>query len=48
MSAFSWDQWLNLNIDTNCQAKEFTKCFFNIMSNFIPHEIKKIKPRDNS
>ena len=47
MQEFPWEQRLNLNPDTNWQAKEFTKCFLNIMSNFIPHETKKIKPRDN-
>ena len=47
MSYFPWDQQLNLNSDPNWQAKEFTKYFLNIMSNFIPNETKMTKPRDN-
>ena len=47
MAYFPWQQYLNLNPDPNWQAKEFTKIFLNIMSNFIPHEIKKIHPRES-
>ena len=47
MTNFPWEQHLNLNPDPNWQAKEFTKIFLNIMSNFIPHETKKILPRDS-
>ena len=47
MRTFPWEQRLNLNLNPNWQAKEFTKCFLNIMSNFIPHERKKVQPRDN-
>ena len=47
MANFPWEQQLNLNQDTNWQAKEFTKYFLNIMSNFIPHESKNVQPRDN-
>ena len=47
MVNFPWEQHLNLNRNPNWQAKEFTKIFLNIMSNFIPHETKKIIPRDN-
>ena len=47
MTEFPWEQHLSLNLDPNWQAKEFTKIFLNIMSNFIPHEVKKILPRDN-
>ena len=47
MSNFPWNQHLNLNHDPNWQSKEFNKIFLNIMSNFIPHESKKILPRDN-
>ena len=47
MTNFSWEQHLNSNPDPNWQVKEFTKIFLNIMSNFIPHEKKKFKPRDN-
>ena len=48
MASFPWEeQHLNLNNDPNWQTQEFTKIFLNIMSNFIPHEIKKILPRDS-
>ena len=46
MSNFPWLQHLNINSDPNWQTKTFTKIFLNIMSNFIPHETKKITPRD--
>ena len=45
--SFPWELRLNLNPNPNWQAKEFTKYFLNIMSNFIPHEKKKVQPRDN-
>ena len=47
MNNFPWEQHLNLNTDPNWQVKEFTKIVLNIMSNFIPHEIKKVLPRDS-
>ena len=47
MSNFPWEQHLNLNRNPDWQAKEFTKILLNIVSNFIPHEVKKILPRDN-
>ena len=47
MTNFPWEQHLSLNLDPNWQAKEFTEIFLNIMSNFIPHEMKKILPQDN-
>ena len=47
MGNFPWEQRLNLNPDPNWQVKEFTKIFLNIMSNFIPHEMRKITPREN-
>ena len=47
MVNFHWEHHLNQNPDPNWQVKEFTKIFLNIMSNFIPHETKKIIPRDN-
>ena len=47
MQSFPWEQRLNINQDRNWQAREFTKIFLNIMSNFIPHETKKIIPREN-
>ena len=47
MSNFSWLQHFNLNPDPNWQVKTFTQIFLNIMSNFIPNEIKTIIPRDS-
>ena len=47
MASFPWERHLNLNCDPNWQTKEFTKIFLNIMSNFIPHEIKKVQPRES-
>ena len=47
MSNFPWLQHFNLNPDPNWQVKPFTEIFLNIMSNFIPNEIKTIIPRDS-
>ena len=46
MCRFPWVQHLNTNQDPNWQVKTFTKLFMNIMTNFIPNEIKRIVPRD--
>ena len=46
MSIYPWEQHLSINQDPNWQVKTFTKIFLNIMSNFIPSEIKRIVPRD--
>ena len=46
MTNFPWRQHLNVNTNPNWQVKTFTDIFLNIMSNFIPNEIKKIVPRD--
>ena len=46
ISNFPWLQHLNINSAPNWQTKTSTKIFLNIMSNFIPHETKKITPRD--
>jgi len=46
MLSFPWREHLSLNSDTNWQVKTFTEILLNIMSNFIPHEIKKIVPRN--
>ena len=46
MTNFPWLQHLNLNTDANWQVKTFTDIFLNIMSNFIPNEIKRFVPRD--
>ena len=46
MVSFPWVQHLNINQDPNWQVKTFTKIFLNIMSNFIPNEVKRVVPRD--
>ena len=46
LNNFPWVQHLNLNNDVDWQVKSFTEIFLNIMSNFIPNELKKIVPRD--
>ena len=46
MSKFPWLQHFSLNSDVNWQAKTFTEIILNIMSNFVPNEVKKIVPRD--
>ena len=46
MTSFPWFQHLNINPDPNWQVKTFTDTFLNIMSNFIPNEIKRFVPRD--
>ena len=46
MANFPWIEQLNLNSDTNWQVKTFTEIFLNIMSNYIPNEIKRFVPRD--
>ena len=43
---FPWENYLSQNRDPNWQVKSFTEIFLNIMSNFIPNEITKVKPRD--
>ena len=47
MKSFPWAKHLSLNTDTNWQVKQFHQIFFNIMSNFIPNDTKKIIPRDS-
>ena len=46
MSSFPWVQHFRLNSDVNWQAKSFTEIVLNIMSNFVPNEVKKMIPRD--
>ena len=43
---FPWAQHFNLNHDVNWQVKSFTEIFLNIMSNFIPNEVKRFIHRD--
>ena len=42
MTSFPWLQHFNTNNDQNWQVKTFTETFLNIMSTFIPNEIKGI------
>ena len=46
VSYFPWEQHLNANPDVNWHVGSFTEIILNIMSNFIPNEIKRINPRD--
>ena len=43
---FPWAQHFSLNDDVNWQVKSFTEIVLNIMSNFIPNEVKRVIPRD--
>ena len=43
---FPWQNQLNLDSDPNWQVRLFTDTILNIMSSFVPNEIKRIKPRD--
>ena len=47
MTNFPWARHLRINTDINWQVKQFHQIFLNIMSNFIPSDIKKINPRDS-
>ena len=46
MKTFPWSEHLNLNPDINWQVQTFTEIILNIMSNFIPNEVKRFLPRD--
>ena len=46
ISNFPWRQQFNLNNNPNWQVKTFTDTILNIMSNFVPNEVKRITPRD--
>ena len=43
---FPWSQHFSMNTDPNWQVKQFNEIILNIMSNFIPNEMKQFKPRD--
>ena len=43
---FPWHIHLSLPVGIGINTKTFTKMFLNIMSNFIPNEIKTFVPRD--
>ena len=48
MNSFPWIQYLSLNIDPNWQVEKPIEILFllNIMSNFVPNEIKIFVPCD--
>ena len=46
MNNFPWVEHFSLNSDVNWQAKTFTDIVLNIISNFVPNEVKRIIPRD--
>ena len=46
MTNFPWFQHLSLNTDPNWQVKTFIDIVLNIMSNFVPNEIRRFVPRD--
>ena len=45
-TTFPWAQHFNLTPDVNWQVKSFTEIFLNIMSNYVPNEVKRFVPRD--
>ena len=46
MSNFPWQQHFSINPDINWKVKTFIEIIQNIMSNFIPNEVKRFVPRD--
>ena len=40
MESFPWTEHLSINSDPNWQVKSFQEIVLNIMSNFIPNEVK--------
>ena len=46
LNSFPWVQHFNINNDVNWQVKSFTEIILNIMSNFVPNELKVMTPRD--
>ena len=45
LCSFPWEQQFTLNNDVDWQVKLFNETLLNVMSNFVPNEIKKINPR---
>ena len=45
MIEFPWVGHFSLNSDVNWQAKTFMEIFLNVMSNFVPNEVKRISLR---
>lgn len=46
MINFPWFEHLNLNPNINWQVKTFTEILLDIISNFIPNEVKRFVPRN--
>ena len=46
LNSFPWVQHFGLNDDVNWQVKSFTEIILNIMSNFVPNEMRRVVPRD--
>jgi len=46
ITEFKWHEHLSTNMDPNWQVESFTKIVLQIISNFVPNEIKKIIPRE--
>ena len=44
--SYPWEQQFSLNADVNWQVKTFNETVLNIMTNFIPNEVKRFIPRD--
>ena len=46
IAEFPWTEHFSQNPNVNYQVKSFTEILLNIMSNFIPNKIIKVRPRD--
>ena len=46
VSNFPWHDHLSSNLDPNWQAQTFTDIIMHIMTNFIPNETIRVKPKD--
>ena len=46
IAEFPWEVRLRQNPNPNNQVKLLNQCVLNIMSNFVPNEVKKICPRE--
>ena len=46
ISEFPWEVRLRQNQDPNIQVNLLNQCILNIMSNYVPNEVKKICPRE--
>ena len=46
ISEFPWEARLRQNQDPNIQVNLLNQCILNIMSNYVPNEVKKVCPRE--